>query len=88
MGSTEPGPISIPRSFYRTSPSFIMVLLTFAKLALVTIFLASLPLSSVATTKCTEPAVRKEWRKLSTAEKADWIQAVNVGCQSMLSWDC
>ena len=27
---------------------------------------------------CVEPAVRKEWRALSTEEKAEWIRAVNV----------
>jgi hypothetical protein len=27
---------------------------------------------------CVEPAVRKEWRALSTGEKAEWIRAVNV----------
>ena len=27
---------------------------------------------------CIEPAVRKEWRALSTGEKAEWIRAVNV----------
>jgi len=27
---------------------------------------------------CTKPAVRKEWRTLSTPEKTEWIRAVNV----------
>lgn len=29
-------------------------------------------------TLCTKPAVRREWRKLSAYEKAEWIGAVNV----------
>ena len=29
-------------------------------------------------TPCTKPAVRREWRKLSAHEKAEWIGAVNV----------
>lgn len=29
-------------------------------------------------TTCLEPAVRKEWRALSTEEKAEWIRAINV----------
>jgi len=29
-------------------------------------------------TPCTKPAVRREWRKLSSHEKAEWIGAVNV----------
>ena len=27
---------------------------------------------------CTKPAIRKEWRKLSTHARAEWIRAVNV----------
>jgi hypothetical protein len=35
--------------------------------------------SSTYTKKtCREPAVRKEWRALSTGEKAEWIRAINV----------
>jgi hypothetical protein len=38
--------------------------------------------SSETRYSCDKPAVRKEWRKLSTDEKAEWIRAVNVrmGC--------
>lgn len=32
----------------------------------------------VVAEKCTNPVVRKEWRKLTVPEKADWIRAVNV----------
>lgn len=31
---------------------------------------------------CTHPSVRKEWRKLSKAERADWISAVKVSGES------
>ncbi|KAF8257960.1 Di-copper centre-containing protein [Lactarius quietus] len=41
--------------------------------------------SSTPIKACTEPAVRKEWRALSTGEKADWIRAVN--CLSHLPHD-
>jgi hypothetical protein len=27
---------------------------------------------------CTNPAVRKEWRAITTEEKAEWIRAVHV----------
>ena len=27
---------------------------------------------------CTNPVVRREWRTISTDEKADWIRAMNV----------
>ena len=27
---------------------------------------------------CQKPKVRREWRKLSDGERADWIEAVNV----------
>ena len=27
---------------------------------------------------CTNPVVRKEWRAITTDEKAEWIRAVNV----------
>ena len=33
---------------------------------------------------CTKPAVRKEWRALSTEEKVEWIRAVNVHMTSPL----
>ena len=28
--------------------------------------------------QCTKPHVRREWRTLSKAERADWVAAVNV----------
>jgi hypothetical protein len=28
---------------------------------------------------CTKPAIRKEWRALTTEEKEEWIRAINVG---------
>jgi len=40
-----------------------------------------------ASAKCTNPAVRKEWRTLSAEQRADWIAAVNVGGQSFV-FDC
>jgi hypothetical protein len=33
---------------------------------------------------CDKPAVRKEWRKLSAYEKAEWIRAVNVRMDASL----
>ena len=27
---------------------------------------------------CTNPSVRREWRKLTTPQKAEWIAAINV----------
>lgn len=35
-------------------------------------------ISSVVSTPCIKPSVRKEWRALSTREKAAWIRAINV----------
>ena len=33
---------------------------------------------------CTKPAIRREWRALTTEEKADWIRAVNVRIDARL----
>ena len=33
---------------------------------------------------CTKPAIRREWRALTTEEKADWICAVNVRIDARL----
>lgn len=41
---------------------------------------------SVEGAKCTRPAVRKEWRKLSVHERKDWIRAVNVGNIFFCRW--
>ena len=30
-------------------------------------------------THCAKPRVRREWRTLSEAERAEWLAAVNVG---------
>jgi len=59
--------------------------LAFAKVALITTFLGSLLFSLTAAAECTKPVVRKEWRELSVAERANWIQAVN--CLSKLPHD-
>lgn len=32
---------------------------------------------------CTKPSVRREWRKLSLDERADWISAFNVRVDSL-----
>ena len=34
--------------------------------------------AAVANNKCLKPKVRREWRKLTQDERADWIGAVNV----------
>ena len=42
----------------------------------------ALLLAFVATTyatHCAKPRVRREWRSLSEAERAEWLAAVNVG---------
>jgi tyrosinase len=60
-----------------------MLVLLFVSLAI----LCSLAGASSTHTKktCRDPAVRKEWRALSTGEKAEWIRAVN--CLSHLPHD-
>jgi tyrosinase len=40
------------------------------------LLLSSIPVTYAAT--CTNPAVRKEWRSLTKAERTDWIDAVKV----------
>jgi hypothetical protein len=35
-------------------------------------------ISPVTEAVCTKPAVRKEWRTLSVAERTEWIDAVKV----------
>ncbi|KAJ6576032.1 Di-copper centre-containing protein [Mycena vulgaris] len=49
------------------------------------VFLAALALLSAADAACTEPAVRKEWRTLTKAERTDWISAVK--CMANLPHD-
>jgi hypothetical protein len=39
---------------------------------------------TVTAAQCIDPVVRKEWRKLSVSEKADWISAVNVSEANIL----
>lgn len=36
---------------------------------------------------CTKPAVRKEWRTFSTEQKAEWIRAINVSIDALLTFD-
>nr|GAT58369.1 di-copper centre-containing protein [Mycena chlorophos] len=45
-------------------------------MALVFVLLVSLVFAVFVNAKCENPAVRKEWRTLSTAEKAEWIRSV------------
>jgi hypothetical protein len=54
------------------------MLFTVAWLVLITVSLASFLVPPSTAAKCTKPTIRREWRKLSVAEKANWIQAVNV----------
>ena len=49
-----------------------------AKLAVLAASILPLYVYPVTATHCIDPVVRREWRKLSVAEKADWIDAVNV----------
>jgi hypothetical protein len=43
-------------------------------------FLGSAPAVPFSSDKytCTKPAVRREWRSISTEDKAEWIRAVHV----------
>jgi hypothetical protein len=59
------------------------MLLLLAKLAVLATFI--LPLCVYSLTQCIDPVVRKEWRKLSVSEKADWISAVNVSEVNILN---
>jgi hypothetical protein len=34
---------------------------------------------------CTKPSVRREWRAFSTKEKAEWIRAINVRSETLLT---
>lgn len=54
------------------------MLFSLAKLTIFSTSLFSLSVQTAADTQCRNPAVRKEWRKLTTPEKADWIRAVNA----------
>jgi tyrosinase len=57
----------------------------FARFVVIPTFILSTLMSPVTFAKCTKPTIRKEWRKLSVAEKANWTQAVN--CLSRLPHD-
>lgn len=47
-----------------------------------TVFLALFAfITTVYADPCTAPRVRREWRSISDAERADWIAAVKVGVQ-------
>ncbi|KIM83216.1 hypothetical protein PILCRDRAFT_7176 [Piloderma croceum F 1598] len=54
-------------------------------LAELVIIAASLRIYPVTAAYCTEPVVRKEWRKLSIPEKSDWIRALNEAGDDALS---
>jgi len=55
-----------------------MMLIPLTKLAILVTSILPLCVYPATATKCTNPVIRKEWRKLSIPEKADWIRAVNV----------
>jgi len=61
------------------------MLFTLTKLAIVVASIWPFYEDPVAATKCKNPAVRKEWRKLSVHERTDWIRAMN--CLSHLPHD-
>jgi hypothetical protein len=54
------------------------MLFSLAKLTLLAAFIFPLYVGSLAGAQCTNPVIRREWRKLSVSERADWIRAVNV----------
>jgi len=47
-------------------------------LGLVRVLLVSLFVTSVAADQCKKPRIRREWRKLTPRERAEWIDAINV----------
>ena len=65
-------------SFFHSRLQIMLLLL--AKLAILATSILPFCVYSLTVTaaQCIDPVVRKEWRKLSVSEKADWISAVNV----------
>ena len=47
-------------------------------LGLVRVLLVSLLVTAVAADECKKPRIRREWRKLTPRERAEWINAINV----------
>ena len=62
------------------------MLFALPKLAILVAAIVSLCVRPGSARKCTKPAVRKEWRKLSVSEKTDWIRAVNVSGLILFLW--
>jgi tyrosinase len=55
-----------------------MMLLPLANLAILVTSILPHCVNPAAAAECTNPVIRKEWRKLSVLEKADWIRTINV----------
>jgi hypothetical protein len=70
--------LALPHSAHRRFPA--MLILRLFSLVLANFWSATDEpyRASDEKTSCTTPAVRREWRKLSAHEKAEWIGAVNV----------
>lgn len=55
-----------------------------ANIARFTLFIGT-AVASVRAALCESPGIRREWRALSTNERAEWIEAVNVRFFSSIS---
>ncbi|KAI8993090.1 Di-copper centre-containing protein [Trametes punicea] len=62
-----------------------LALFSLAKLLLSAAFIVGLSAIGAEAAACTEPSVRREWRKLPAPERAEWIAAIN--CLARLPHD-
>ena len=49
----------------------------------VSLVLLLLFVTTVHSTRCAKPRVRREWRSLSDADRKKWLAAVNVGSSNL-----